>query len=120
MNEFSISAVLVCFIDFITRTGVTNVRHNAASSTYILETQSGDCVEASKVVLATGAYLNISHLLAPFTDLQMDLTLTAQTVAFIRLAESEAEVCLGFVLLNYFLLCSLEVVYHAHIGYLIP
>ena len=99
---------------------MTNVRHNAASSTYILETQSGDCVEASKVVLATGAYLNISHLLAPFTDLQMDLTLTAQTVAFIRLVESEAEVCLGFVLLNYFLLCSLEVVYHAHIGYLIP
>ena len=98
---------------------MTNVRHNAAASTYLLETQSGGCVEASKVVLATGAYLNISHLLAPFTDLQMDLTLTAQTVAFIRLAESEAEVCLGLVL-NYFLLCAVEVVYHAHIGYLIP
>ena len=98
---------------------MTNVRHNAASSTYLLETQSGGCVEASKVVLATGAYLNISHLLAPFTDLQMDLTLTAQTVAFIRLAESEAEVSLGLVL-NYFLLCAVEVVYHAHIGYLIP
>ena len=98
---------------------MTNVRHNAASSTYLLETQSGGCVEASKVVLATGAYLNISHLLAPFTDLQMDLTLTAQTVAFIRLAESEAEVRVGFVL-NYFLLCAVEVVYHAHIGYLIP
>ena len=98
---------------------MTNVRHNAASSIYLLETQSGGCVEASKVVLATGAYLNISHLLAPFTDLQMDLTLTAQTVAFIRLAESEAEVSLGFVL-NYFLHCSSEVVYHAHIGYLIP
>ena len=98
---------------------MTNVRHNAASSTYILETQSGGCVEASKVVLATGAYLNISHLLAPFTDLQMDLTLTAQTVAFIRLAESEAEVSLSLVL-NYFLLCAVEVVYHAHIGYLIP
>ena len=98
---------------------MTHVRHNAASSTYLLETQSGGCVEASKVVLATGAYLNISHLLAPFTDLQMDLTLTAQTVAFIRLAESEAEVSLGLVL-NYFLLCAVEVVYHAHIGYLIP
>ena len=98
---------------------MTNVLHNAASSTYLLETQSGGCVEASKVVLATGAYLNISHLLAPFTDLQMDLTLTAQTVAFIRLAESEAEVSLGLVL-NYFLLCAVEVVYHAHIGYLIP
>ena len=100
---------------------MTNVRHNAASSIYILETQSGGCVEASKVVLATGAYLNISHLLAPFTDLQMDLTLTAQTVAFIRLTESEAEVslCLGLVL-NYFLLCAVEVVYHAHFGYLIP
>ena len=98
---------------------MTNVRHNAASSIYLLETQSGGCVEASKVVLATGAYLNISHLLAPFTDLQMDLTLTAQTVAFIRLAESEAEVSLSLVL-NYILHCSSEAVYHAHIGYLIP
>ena len=98
---------------------MTNVRHNAASSNYLLETQSGGCVEASKVVLATGAYLNISHLLAPFTDLQMDLTLTAQTVAFIRLTKSEAEVCFGLVL-NYFLLCAAEAVYHAHIGYLIP
>ena len=53
---------------------------------------SGETVRAGQVLLATGAYLNMSGLVRDFTDSDLDLTLTSQTVAFVRISPSEAAV----------------------------
>ena len=39
-----------------------------------------------------GAYFNISGVLTPFTRREMELTLTTQTIAYIRVSAQEAEV----------------------------
>ena len=53
---------------------------------------SGEDVQCRNVILAMGAYFNISGVLAPFTSREMDLTLTSQTIAYIRVSAEEAEV----------------------------
>ena len=57
---------------------------------------SGSTVLSRNVILCTGAYFNISNLLAAFTDKQLDLTLTCQTVAYVKLSEDEAQVFSNF------------------------
>jgi len=59
--------------------------------TYILKLSDGTNVKASKVVLATGAYLNISKHLQDFFSNEVDLTLTTQTVAYLHISDKEAE-----------------------------
>ena len=53
---------------------------------------SGEEVKSRNVILAMGAYFNISGVLTPFTSREMDLTLTSQTIAYIRVSAEEAEV----------------------------
>ena len=53
---------------------------------------SGEEVQSRNVILAMGAYFNISGLLTPFTRREMELTLTTQTIAYIRVSAQEAEV----------------------------
>ena len=53
---------------------------------------SGEDVQSRNVILAMGAYFNISGVLTPFTSREMDLTLTSQTIAYIRVSAEEAEV----------------------------
>ena len=59
---------------------------------YKMETMSGSSVLSKNVILCAGAYYNISKLLSAFTEKQLDLTLTCQTVAFAKLSEDEAQV----------------------------
>ena len=47
------------------------------------------------MILAMGAYFNISNILSPFTAREMDLTLTSQTIAYIRVSPEEAEVVIN-------------------------
>ena len=53
---------------------------------------TGEVVLAGHVLLATGAYINFSGMLREVSDLQLDLNLTSQTVAFLRISPSEASV----------------------------
>ena len=53
---------------------------------------SGESVRAANVILAAGAFTNISGILKQFVGSDLDLILTSQTVAFLRISESEARV----------------------------
>ena len=53
---------------------------------------SGEDVQSRNVILAMGAYFNISGVLTPFTSREMDLKLTSQTIAYIRVSAKEAKV----------------------------
>ena len=53
---------------------------------------TGEVVLAGHVLLATGAYINLSGILRELSDLHLDLHLTSQTVAFLRISPSEASV----------------------------
>merc|ERR1719474_320881 len=52
---------------------------------------SGKCFFAKNLILATGAYLNISGHLSNFKNQQLDLSLTSQTIAFLEITSEEAE-----------------------------
>ena len=56
---------------------------------------TGEDVQSRNVILAMGAYFNISGVLTPVTSRDMDLKLTSQTIAYIRVAAEEAEVGLS-------------------------
>ena len=62
------------------------------SGEFALTLLSGETINAKKVILATGAFLNISGIIQEFVESDLDLTLTSQTVAFVRVSESEARV----------------------------
>ena len=62
---------------------------------FTLKMTSGKDVQSRTVILAMGAYFNISGVLTPFTSREMDLTLTSQTIAYIRVSAEEAEVGLS-------------------------
>ena len=53
---------------------------------------NGDKIKSQKVILATGAYLNLSHHLTPFLppDQELYLTLTTQSIAYLRIPDREA------------------------------
>ena len=53
---------------------------------------TGEDVQSRNVILAMGAYFNISGVLTPVTSRDMDLKLTSQTIAYIRVSAEEAEV----------------------------
>ena len=53
---------------------------------------SGETISAKNVLLATGAFVNISGIIKDFVASDLDLTLTSQTVAFVKISESEARV----------------------------
>ena len=61
------------------------------SGVYQVMLSSGDVVKTKNVILATGAYLNISGHLSQFTDQHLDLDLMGQTVAFLRVSDETAE-----------------------------
>ena len=77
-----------------TRSGVDAIKGGPDSVTgeYELSLRSGESILATNVLIATGAYINISGILREFTESDVDLTLTTQTVAFIRISDSEATV----------------------------
>ena len=52
----------------------------AAEGHFVLELSSGKSISSQKVILATGAYLNLSNHLKPFTSKEVNLRLTTQTV----------------------------------------
>ena len=52
----------------------------AAEGHFVLELSSGRSISSQKVILATGAYLNLSNHLKPFTSKEVNLRLTTQTV----------------------------------------
>jgi len=54
---------------------------------------NGDKIKSRKVILATGAYLNLSHHLTPFLPPgeEINLTLTTQNIAYLRIPDKEAE-----------------------------
>ena len=57
---------------------------------YQLTLANGKTIKSSNVVLATGAYLNISKYLQHFFKAEVALNLTTQTVAYLRISEEEA------------------------------
>ena len=57
---------------------------------YCLLLSSGETIKSEKVVLAIGAYLNISKLLNNFFKEEVNLTLATQTVAYLKVPEEEA------------------------------
>ena len=57
---------------------------------YRLSLSNGEIIRASKVLLATGAYLNLSKHLQHFFTTEASLKLTTQTVAYLRISEEEA------------------------------
>jgi len=57
---------------------------------FILQLSSDKSITSQRVILATGAYLNLSNHLKPFISREVDLRLTTQTVAYLRISEEEA------------------------------
>ena len=74
------------------RSRVADISRDLLTGDFQLKLQSGDSVRAKNVLLATGAYINISGILSDFVPSELDLTLTSQTVAFIRISDREAMV----------------------------
>merc|ERR1712142_1158272 len=56
---------------------------------YHLHLSNGETIKASKVLLATGAYLNLSKHLQHFFKTDVALKLTTQTIAYLRISEDE-------------------------------
>jgi sarcosine oxidase len=74
----------------LVREGVETVQRDP-QGTFALTLTSGRTVTAERVILATGAFLNLSGHLLPFLGgREVALSLTTQTVAYLRLAEGEA------------------------------
>ena len=80
---------------FLLRSGLSSISQDDQSSIFTLKMTSGEEVKSRNVILAMGAYFNISGVLTPFTSREMDLTLTSQTIAYIRVSAEEAEVGLS-------------------------
>ena len=74
------------------RSGVRGISRDSVSGGFALALLSGETITAKNVLLATGAFLNISGLMKDFVASDLDLTLTSQTVAFLKISESEARV----------------------------
>ena len=72
--------------------GVAAISQEEQSQEYCIKLTNGDKVMTRNVILATGAYLNISNHLSAFTDKLLDLSLMAQTVAFVQITQQMAEV----------------------------
>jgi len=75
----------------IIRDGVLTLSQNAETHLYQIQTMSGEFLFAKNVILATGAYMNLSGHLPSFTEKQLDLRLTSATIAFIEISSEEAE-----------------------------
>ena len=76
----------------VIRSGVSGISRDCPSGEFVLSLMSGGTIRARKVLLATGAFVNISGIIKDFVESDLDLTLTSQTVAFLRVSESEARV----------------------------
>ena len=80
---------------FFPRSGLSRISQDDQSLVFTLKLTSGQEVQSRNVILAMGAYFNISNILSPFTAREMDLTLTSQTIAYIRVSPEEAEVVIN-------------------------
>ena len=80
---------------FFLRSGLSRISQDDQSLIFTLKLTSGQEVQSRNVILAMGAYFNISSILSPFTAREMDLTLTSQTIAYIRVSPEEAEVVIN-------------------------
>ena len=80
---------------FFLRSGLSRISQDDQSLVFTLKLASGQEVQSRNVILAMGAYFNISSILSPFTAREMDLTLTSQTIAYIRVSPEEAEVVIN-------------------------
>ena len=80
---------------FFLRSGLSRISQDDQSLIFTLKLTSGQEVQSRNVILAMGAYFNISNILSPFTAREMDLTLTSQTIAYIRVSPEEAEVVIN-------------------------
>ena len=80
---------------FFLRSGLSRISQDDQSLVFTLKLTSGQEVQSRNVILAMGAYFNISSILSPFTTREMDLTLTSQTIAYIRVSPEEAEVVIN-------------------------
>ena len=74
------------------RSGVRGISRDSVSGGFVLALLSGETVTAKNVLLATGAFLNISGIIKDFVASDLDLRLASQTVAFIKISDSEARV----------------------------
>ena len=89
-----IKKITTVFYVFI-RSGLSRISQDDQSLVFTLKLTSGQEVQSRNVILAMGAYFNISNILSPFTAREMDLTLTSQTIAYIRVSPEEAEVVIN-------------------------
>ena len=89
-----IKKITTAFYVFI-RSGLSRISQDDQSLVFTLKLTSGQEVQSRNVILAMGAYFNISNILSPFTAREMDLTLTSQTIAYIRVSPEEAEVVIN-------------------------
>ena len=71
---------------------MTDISRDSQSGVFLLGLLSGETIRATNVLLAAGAFTNISGILNQFVASDLDLTLTSQTVAFLRISDSEARV----------------------------
>ena len=77
---------------FYFRSGVRNISRDSVTGEFVLRLLSGETLTAKNVLLATGAFINISGIIKDFVSSDLDLRLTSQTVAFIKISDSEARV----------------------------
>jgi len=75
----------------VIRSGLSRISQDDKSMIFTLKMTSGQEVQSRNVILAMGAYFNISSILSPFTAREMELSLTSQTIAYIRVSAEEAE-----------------------------
>ena len=80
---------------FYIRSGLSSISQDDQSMIFTLKMISGEEVQSRNVILAMGAYFNISSILSPFTARDMELSLTSQTIAYIRVSPKEAEVVIN-------------------------
>eukprot|EP00092_Neocalanus_flemingeri_P024620 GFUD01026703.1.p1 GENE.GFUD01026703.1~~GFUD01026703.1.p1 ORF type:complete len:407 (+),score=122.84 GFUD01026703.1:198-1418(+) len=67
---------------------VTDIKKD--DTNFLLTLSNGKTLSADKIILAQGAYLNWSKLLKNFFKMEVDLQLTTQTIAYLRVSDEEA------------------------------